>query len=204
MGLAGQRGHVVQAPGAIVDLGEHQHRDALVERVLDRLGLDDLQLVAAVEHAHEALGHIEVGREIAAVGKDHAPFRPEIKGRGERLEHLDRERVADSHAALRRTDQPADAVAHLARLHHPASFVPASDQEAAPFFPKHGGDALACRDRQGTERIAVHVDDAIRDVEQRAGRREIGHSGSRRRKRWILPVAVLGREAANLTLRGYL
>ena len=55
------------------------------------------------------------------------------------------------------------------------------------------------------ERIAVHVDDAFRDVEERARRGEIGrHSWLRKRKRWILPVCVLGRPSVNFTERGYL
>ena len=65
-----QTGHVVQAPGAVVDLGQQQHRDALVESLAERFRRHQAQLVAAAERAHQSLRHVEVGREVAVVGED--------------------------------------------------------------------------------------------------------------------------------------
>ncbi len=85
MGLFGQGDHVVQSARAIVDLRQHHRRDALVDRSLDRFRLDDTQLVPAPERGDQALRHVEIGREVAGIGENHPPIRPQFERRGERL-----------------------------------------------------------------------------------------------------------------------
>ena len=70
------------APGAVVDFGQHQNRDGLVERAFDGLRVDDLQFMTPPEQATDALGDIEIGREIAAVGKDDLARRSEFESGG--------------------------------------------------------------------------------------------------------------------------
>jgi hypothetical protein len=45
----------------------------------------------------------------------------------------------------------------------------------APFLRYHAGDAIGGRNGQGTERITVQIDHAIRDGEPGFRSREIGH-----------------------------
>jgi hypothetical protein len=66
--LLRQFADAVLAARAVVDLGQHQNSDPLVERAFDRLGIDDLQFMAPSEKAADALCNIEIGRKIAAVG----------------------------------------------------------------------------------------------------------------------------------------
>src|SRR5690606_7965414 len=125
--------------------------------------------------------------------------------RRERLIDLDGERIAHHDSAFRRADQLSDAIADLARLRHPAVEVPALDEMLSPFVGEHARDTRFRRDRQGAERVAVQIDDTIRQFEERARAGKVGHCASlRSRKRWILPVCVLGSAPTNFTERGYL
>jgi hypothetical protein len=55
MGLFCQRLHVVQAAGAVVDLGDHQHRHAVIDRGLDLFRFDDLEHMALIERFEQPL-----------------------------------------------------------------------------------------------------------------------------------------------------
>ena len=70
------------ATGAVVDFGQHQNRDGFVERAFDGLGVDDLQFMTPLKQAADALGDIEIGRKIAAVGKDNLARRSEFESGG--------------------------------------------------------------------------------------------------------------------------
>jgi hypothetical protein len=182
----GQRLHVVKAAGAIVDLGQHQHRNRLVDGTFDFLRRGNSKRVSPVERSEQSFGHVEIGRKIAVVGKDHPPGRVEFECCGQRLIDLDRQGVADHHGAFGRADQPADAVADVARLSHPAGAVPAPDELLSPFLGHHVTDPIGRRNGQGAERVAVQIDDSIRDMEQGSCSREIGHRRSRSEARRIL------------------
>src|SRR5690606_35051714 len=65
-GGAGERGHVVHAACAVVDVGEHQHGERCIELRSDLLGLDQLEREAVLPR--QALGDVEVGGEVAALG----------------------------------------------------------------------------------------------------------------------------------------
>ena len=178
-----QARHVVKAPGAVVHLGQHQHRDTLVQGLGDRFRRHQTQLVAAAEGVHEALGHVEVGREVTVVGEDDLPPGPELERGGERLVHLDGKRVAHHHRAGRRANEAADPVADARRCVHPARLAPAPNQHLAPLVAEQAGDAIARRERQGAERVAVEIDDPLREVEEGFGACEVGHRRGRRASR---------------------
>ena len=68
MRRARQLGHPVHAAGAIVDVRQHQDRDAIVEMRRDLVGVDEHQLEAVL--ARERLGDVEIGREVRALRDD--------------------------------------------------------------------------------------------------------------------------------------
>ena len=124
MRLLGQCLHVVQPARPVVDLGQHQNGDVPVDRIRNRLRLDDLQAVSSAEQLDEAIGHVEIGREVAAVAEDDAAIGNELDRGPQQLEQIDRDGVAGDHAALRRADEPGDLVAHDAGKPEPARGVP--------------------------------------------------------------------------------
>ena len=168
-----EAGHVVPAPGPVVDLGQHQHRDPLVQGLGHRFRRDEADLVAAAERSDQPVHHVEIGREVAVIGEDDASLGPHLQGRGHRLVDLDRQRVAHHHGAGRSADQPADAVADPCRLIHPARVVPAADQHLAPFVVQQAVHPFARRQRQRTEGVAVQVDHPFGQVESGPGSTEV-------------------------------
>ena len=167
MRLRGERGHVVQAAGAVVHLREHQHRDAFVEQALDFVGLAQHQLAAAL--AREALGDVEVGGEVRALRDDHAALRCvglRDRQRGtQHLEQVHRGRVGHHQFAGLGAHEACDLVAHALRQRDPAGAVPAADQVRAPFITHHLLHALRCRLRHHAQRVAVEVDHTRRQRE---------------------------------------
>ena len=175
MRLSDQRRHVVPATRAIIDLGHHHRRNRRIDRIRDRFGRHDPQLMPAPQRRQQPFGHVEIGREIAAVRQDDGAIRIEIERGGERLIDLDRQCIAHHHAAGLGPDQPPHPVADAARHRHPASIVPGADQPAAPLAPDRLRDALLDPAPQRPERIAVEIDHPFGQIEQRACRLEISH-----------------------------
>ena len=177
VGCCVERGHVVQAAAAVVDLREHQHRRVGAQGLGDLPGRVD-QLQAAALFAAQRLRDVEVGREVAALADDHPARRRVLaldRERGaEQLEQVDRGRIG--HHQLTRTgaQQRGDLVADARRHRHPAGRIPAADQALAPLLadqllhPRRGSA------RQQPQRVAVEVDQAaaLRQMELVAQRRE--------------------------------
>ncbi len=172
-----QRRHVVPAPGAIVDLGQHQDRDLVVDGIGHRFGRYGAQGIALAKGAHQPVGHIQVGREIAGVRQDHLARRVQFQRRGQRLVDLDRQRVAHHHRAGCRPDQPRDPVADTGGLIHPSGLVPAGDQHLAPFVRDRVRHPRGRRTRQGAKRVAIQIGDTLWQIEHPAGFCEIGWHG---------------------------
>ncbi len=82
---------------AVVDLSQHQNPDALIERAFDGLGVNDPQFMPPPEQTADALGDIEIGREIAAIGKDYLAGRSEFESGQQSLEEVYRRRIARDH-----------------------------------------------------------------------------------------------------------
>jgi hypothetical protein len=93
MGLCGQRRHVVLAPGAVINLRQHDNRHRVIHGVLNLFRRDCAQAIARILQCNQPFGHIEVGREVAGVGQDDTPVRAHLQCRRQRLEHLDRQGV---------------------------------------------------------------------------------------------------------------
>ena len=77
----GPGGHAAmssRAAGAVVDIGEHQHGERRRRSPRRSLGGDLPQLVAIAEQIGEAVGDVEVGREIAGLGQDDLALRPQM------------------------------------------------------------------------------------------------------------------------------
>ena len=139
VGGLGQPRHVVLSAGPVVDLGQHQGRDALVQRPGDFFRGHQPDLVALAEGSDQPLRDVEVRRKVAVVREDDAPLRPHLQGRRHRLVDLDGQRVAHRHGAGRGADQTADALAEPARLVHPARVVPAAESASRPIPRTAGG-----------------------------------------------------------------
>ncbi len=193
VGAGDERGHVVEAAGAVVDLGQEDDGDLFGDRGGDVLGGGGAEFVAAVEEGGQALCHVEVGGEVAVVRQDDLAVGAERQGRGEGLEDLYREGVAEDDGARGGADQASDAVAELARLAGPAAGVPRADKLAAPVLDHRAVDRLHCRDRQRAEGVAVEIDHALGEGEEGAGAGEVGgHTMP------PLPPATAGRSAETL------
>ena len=163
-------GHRVHPAGAVVDVGQHQHaRRRSSGARSTRVAVDQPQLQP--RRRGDALGDVEVGRKVVALGEDDAA-RGRIaalqRRRGaQRLEAVDRGRVADADLARRGADQAGDLVADAAREIDPAGAVPAPDQALAPLA---GGDLCQAGRgpaRQRAERVAVEVDRRLRAARTR-------------------------------------
>ena len=174
MRRARRRGEPVHAAAAVVDVGEHQHGDLVVQGFIDARTVDQSEIETV--RRGDAFGHVEIGREVAALGEDDAARRRVgalQRDRGaERLEAVDRGRIADAHLARPGADQRRDLVADAARQVDPAGAVPAADEALAPLALGDFGEARRGPARQGAERVAVEVDDALGQDELVAQRGE--------------------------------
>jgi hypothetical protein len=177
--LARQRGHVVPAPGPVVDLRQHQHPDLFGHRPCHGLGFNDPQLEVAPEPRHEALRHVEIGGEVPAVGQDHLPLGQRHRGR-QRLEQPDRQGVAHGDGSLPRPDKRPDPVPEPIGQSHPVGPVPSADRHDTPFVLETPARRRSRAHRKGTQRIAIEIDLPRRQDEPRARRLEIRHDSPSR------------------------
>ena len=139
----------------------------------DLLGGDHAQL--GPDRLGQPLRDVEVRREVAAVRQDHAPPGSQPQRRRQRLEDLDRQRVAHDDLPLARADQPRDPVAHAARLDIPARPVPAGDEHFRPLVPHHRRHPVGGMARHRPQRVAVEIGDSLRQAEGVARGGEVGH-----------------------------
>ena len=160
--------HAMHAAGAVVDMGQHQDGDAIVQQRGNVVGVGQHQLEAV--RARERVGNVEIGREVRPFGQDRRDGRGrrlatrDGDGRAQHLVEIDRGRVGDGHFARRRANQRRNLVADaLGRSVDPAGGVPTANQPAAPLLLDHRGDPCRRGRRQGAERVAVEVDDAFAD-----------------------------------------
>ncbi len=168
------RGHLVHPAIAIVDVREHQHRNACVELRWNRVGVHAPQLDST--RAGDGLGDVEVGREIIPLGQNHVAFRPgrqrQVKRHAQDLEQVHRSRIGNHQFTRACADQPGDLVAHPLRQVDPAGSVPAADQAAAPLVLDDAPHARGDVPGQRAERVPVEVDDACGQCEEFTQARE--------------------------------
>lgn len=178
--------HVVHVAGAVVHVRDHRDGRVVAERGRQfRRIVDQTQLVAAAELLDQPLRDVQVGREIRALGHDHAALRRALglmaQHRRQQLEQVDRDRVGHDRFAGCAADQRRELVAEAARQREPAGGVPAADQAFAPFGADHllraGGRCARLR----AERIAVEIDHAVgqRELAAQRGERIVAVEGER-------------------------
>lgn len=140
--LGGDVGHVVHVAGLVVHVGEQHDGDVFIQRGLDALHtIDQLQFVVGVaerrEQVHQALGDVQVGREVVALGDDHAAlglrFLLAQRG-GHHLEQVGGGGVGDDHFVFLAAHETCQLVAQLARHVEPARRIPTANQADAPFL----------------------------------------------------------------------
>ena len=151
--------------GAVVDMGQHQHRDVAASSCAPMLvGRSTSAQLAGRAARASALGDVEIGRKVArARTRSRARGASACAGRARRqhLEQIDRRRVGDDHLAGAGADQPRDLVADARGSVDPAGRVPAPDQALAPFALHHRATRAAVAFGSAPERIAVEVDHAL-------------------------------------------
>ena len=203
------RGQVMHAAAAVVHMGEHQQRHLGVQRGDHFTRLDQRQREAAL--ARQAVGDVQVGREVAALRNDDLALRRigarQRERRAQHLVQIDRRRIAHHDLARPGAHQLRDLVADASTQRHPAGAVPASDQVAPPFVAQDLLHASRGGLWQHAERIAVEVDHPGRQIELFAQRRQcifgiecqavmsIGHHSS-------LSTARTGEASAVISFRG--
>ncbi len=207
-GHARQRRHVVHAAAAVIHVREHEHGAVLVQRRGQFVGLDEHEFMPAL--ARQRLGDIQVGGEVAALGDDALAFRGvglrHRQCRAQHLEQIDTGRVGHHQFARAGAHQPRDLVAHALRQLHPAGRVPALDEVHAPFLLHHLLHARGGGFWQHAERIAVEVDQARRQAELFAQRRQ--RIGGVQRQGFVsghgssLSTARTGEASAVVSFRG--
>ncbi len=127
----------------------------------------------------DALEHVAVGGEVAAVGDERA-VAARVEHGARELEQVDRRGVAGDDLARRRADHRRDQVAGTGGRVDPVR--PAPDQPLAPLVDQRG-EPLARRDRQPPERVAVEVDPVVRvDEAVAVGGERVGGVGRRGRR----------------------
>ena len=164
------RAHVVHLAAAIVDVRQQHHGHGIVQRLFQRqLVIDQAHLVALLQQVDQALDHVQVGREVVALGQDHPAARPglllDAQRGGQRLEDVQRGGVGDDDLALAGADQARQLVAQAGGQVEPAGRVPAADEARAPFLADHVGGARRRGPGQYAQRVAIQVDHAGWQVE---------------------------------------
>ena len=132
LGMRGcrHRRHVLDLGGAIVDVGQLDHRGVLVDRGGDLRRRHE----AGVEphHARDALDDVVVGGKIAALGEDGLAAGPHARGGDQQLEQIDRDRVGDGDLMRRGAEQRRELGPDAPRRLVPPSLVPRADQAGRP------------------------------------------------------------------------
>ena len=153
--------HVVNRAAGVIDMGEHDDGDAAVDRGLELRPVDRSHGMVAGEQLDQPLGDIEIRRKVRGFAQDEMALGLQLQRSREQLEQVDRRAVGDDHLARFGADQPGDLVPDSARRLDPMGRVPAPDEAAAPFLGDHLVDARDGRTRQGPQRVAVEVHDAV-------------------------------------------
>ena len=153
-------------------MGEHDDADIWPDGVGDRITRHRAQFAGVPQQRDQALGDVEVGREVSGLRQDHTAVRTEAERRAEQLEHVDRRGVGGNHGARRRTEQAANLVADALGQADPSGVVPRPDQPPAPFLLDDCSHAGRGRPRQRAQRIAVEVDHPVGKGELGAERGE--------------------------------
>ncbi len=146
------------------------------------------------DKARHAGCRVEITREVRRAREDHPPAGPGADGAGEHLHEGDRRRVDGHNLALAGPDEAGDLVARPLGERHP--LFPAGDETCTPLLPGHLGQTARDRAREGAERVAVEVDDALRKEEARP---HVGERVVAVERLAALPICRPGRHSTDLT-----
>ena len=166
MRTRGQGVHIVHASCAVINLGQHHNGDCVVDRVCDVFRCYSFKRITLPQQRNQPFYHVKITGKVASVRQDHFASWHQFDGRGHRLIHFDRQSIPHNHRPLGRTDQPPDHIPHAAGLLHPAGSVPAFDEQFAPFVMQNTGQPFSSAARQWAQRIAIEVDQSIRQIKR--------------------------------------
>ena len=171
VGRSGERGQIVSATRAVVDVGEGDHSRGVVDRVDDLVRSDG-------EHVGvERVEHVAVRREAAGLGDDPQAARAQPERRRRQLEPEDRGAVGNDDLSARSAQQRSDALARRSRA-GPTSRRSSRRSARAPTRP---------RDRAARRRCPASADRVScrrgRSVETRSRARD-RRLAVRDRRRW--------------------
>ena len=159
MGSLGEGGHVVHGAGAVVDMGEHQHRQVLVQVLCNLVRLHKHQRVAAL--GAQAFGDVQVGRKVAALAQHHAAvgtvgMRNGQRG-GQHFVEVDRRGVGGHHFTGPGANQRRNPVPQALGQVKPTRRVPGTNQALTPFLAHHLGGADGGRFGAHAQRVAIQI-----------------------------------------------
>ncbi len=152
------RGHVPDLARAEMGVAQQHHRHVRAD------GGDEI-IAGHLPGLADRPGDIEIGRELTLHSQHRAPLGPRLHRRREQLVEVHGGGVGDDHFMRSGADQRRDLGAHAGRRADPVPAGPAGDQVPAPLGLDHLGQPRRRGPRRRAQRIAGHVDQALRQVE---------------------------------------
>ncbi len=153
--------HIVQLAAAEIHVGEHEHRDPVIQLSQQLSARNHLDLRPFAEQFRQTLGHVEVGGKVLLLGEDERTVGTQSKGGGEELEHVDGGGIGHRHLVLVGADQRGDACRHSGRELDPPGGVPGPDQLAAPLGADGMLQAFLDAGEGRPQGVAVEVDHTL-------------------------------------------
>ncbi len=118
----------------------------------------------AAGKSDQTFGEIIVGGKIAGLTDNNLAPGALFQGGGHEFKQIDRGAVAGQNLARPGADQRGNPVADGLRHLHPAMNVPRLDQIVAPLLTNNFGQAGGHMAGQGTEGVAVQINDAVGQI----------------------------------------
>ena len=156
-----ERRHVVPLAVAEVDVREREQRGVAVECLRDVRAVDRAQL--ATEQLDGAPRDVQIRREVAPLGDDHATLGTRPEHGNDELEQVHGGALGDEDLARCRADELGDPVTDTHRRFHPPVLRPRPHEDASPLVFRHALQPLDAGLGQPSHRVAVQVHGRIVD-----------------------------------------
>ena len=165
MSALGYCRHVQDIAGLVVDMGNANTGDVLIDRIHDFVSFGKPDRVAVAELLDEALNHVVIRREVAAFHDDDSPVWLKLKRRRHDLVQVDARRIGQHDLVRFRADQWCDLSAKSLGELVPPRRIHAADQSLGPLLLDHLSRTFRSLQGHGAERIAIEVNNALRQEE---------------------------------------